>query len=198
MASTAFQPATAATAAPPSLTSEPRRVTLDSVMPVTVAAERERLLRAAVCVAIAAALAAGGCGGSSESTLPHGSEAVSLDAADFTTQIDNPYWPMKVGSRWIYRETDAEGAKRRVVVTVTPQTKTIDRHRGAGRPRPRHGGRRRRRGHARLVRAGRGREPLVSRRGHEGVRERQAEDDGGLVGGRRRRCAAGHHRPRAS
>ena len=95
-------------------------------MPVTVAAERERLLRSAVCVAIAAALAAGGCGGSSESALPHGSEAVSLDAADFTTQIDNPYWPMKVGRRWIYRETDAEGAKRRVVVSVTPRTRSID------------------------------------------------------------------------
>ena len=74
---------------------------------------------------IGAALALGGCGGSSETTLPQGSEAVSLDPADFTTQIDNPYWPMAVGTRWTYQETDNEGGKRRVVVTVTPQTKTI-------------------------------------------------------------------------
>ena len=50
---------------------------------------------------------------------------MSLDPADFTTEIDNPYWPMAVGTRWTYRETDNEGGKRRVVVTVTPQTKTI-------------------------------------------------------------------------
>ena len=47
------------------------------------------------------------------------------DPADFTTKIDNPYWPMKPGSRWIYRETDAEGARQKVVVTVTHQTKLI-------------------------------------------------------------------------
>src|SRR5919108_3079791 len=57
--------------------------------------------------------------------LPHGSEPVNLDPADFTTRIDNPYWPMKPGNRWIYRETDSEGAKQRVVVTVTRRTKLI-------------------------------------------------------------------------
>ena len=40
--------------------------------------------------------------------LPKGSETVHLNPADFTTNIDNPYWPMKPGSRWVYRETDAE------------------------------------------------------------------------------------------
>ena len=45
--------------------------------------------------------------------------------ADFTTKIDNPYWPMKPGSRWVYRETDSEGAGQRVVVTVTRRTKLI-------------------------------------------------------------------------
>jgi hypothetical protein len=44
-------------------------------------------------------------------------------AAQFTTRIDNPWWPMKPGSRWIYRETDSEGARQRVVVTVTHRTK---------------------------------------------------------------------------
>jgi hypothetical protein len=44
---------------------------------------------------------------------------------EFTTRIDNPYWPMAPGSRWIYRETDAEGNEQRVVVTVTNRTKTV-------------------------------------------------------------------------
>src|SRR5688572_17343424 len=57
--------------------------------------------------------------------LPHGSEPVNLNPADFTTKIDNPYWPMKPGSRWVYRETDSEGARQRVVVTVTKRTKLI-------------------------------------------------------------------------
>ncbi len=58
-------------------------------------------------------------------TLPPGSERVDLDPTGFTTQIDNPYWPMKPGSRWIYRETDSDGARQRVVVTVTSKTKRI-------------------------------------------------------------------------
>jgi hypothetical protein len=57
--------------------------------------------------------------------LPQGSEPVNLDPADFTTEIDNPYWPMAPGSRWVYRETDEEGAVLRVVVTVTDRTKLI-------------------------------------------------------------------------
>jgi hypothetical protein len=59
------------------------------------------------------------------SQLPKGSETVHLNPADFTTKIDNPYWPMKPGSRWVYRETDPEGTKQRVVVTVTHETKRI-------------------------------------------------------------------------
>jgi hypothetical protein len=57
--------------------------------------------------------------------LPQGGEKVKLDPAEFTTEIDNPYWPMKPGSRWVYRETDNEGANQRVVVTVTNRTKKI-------------------------------------------------------------------------
>ena len=34
--------------------------------------------------------------------LPQGSEAVRLHPADFTTKIDNPYWPMSPGSKWVY------------------------------------------------------------------------------------------------
>ena len=57
--------------------------------------------------------------------LPQGSEPVDLDPADFTTTIDNPYWPMRPGSRWVYRETDTEGTNERVVVEVTDRTKMI-------------------------------------------------------------------------
>jgi hypothetical protein len=45
--------------------------------------------------------------------------------SDFTTKIDNSWWPMRPGARWIYRETDSEGARQRVVVTVTRRTKLI-------------------------------------------------------------------------
>ena len=57
--------------------------------------------------------------------LPQGSEPVTLNPADFTININNPYWPMTPGSRWVYRETDTSGARQKVVITVTPQTKVI-------------------------------------------------------------------------
>src|SRR4051812_33398213 len=76
-------------------------------------------------------LAAGGCGssgdhaGTSTASLPEGSERVHLQPADFTTQIDNRYWPMKPGSRWIYRKSISGSPSQRVVVTVTNKTKRI-------------------------------------------------------------------------
>ena len=75
---------------------------------------------------IALVTVAAGCGGGSSNTLPTGSEQVTLDPADFTTEITNPYWPMAPGDRWVYRETDGEGAELKVEVTVTDRTKTID------------------------------------------------------------------------
>ena len=72
-----------------------------------------------------------GCGdddgsdGGSGSSLPQGSEPVELDPADFTTEIDNPYWPMAPGSTWVYEETDAEGNVQRVEVAVTERTRSI-------------------------------------------------------------------------
>ena len=56
--------------------------------------------------------------------LPQGNEPVELDPGDFTTEIDNPYWPMVPGTRWTYREVDPEGMKE-VVVVVTTDTKTL-------------------------------------------------------------------------
>ena len=98
------------------------------------------IVSAVVCLLVAVAISAcgrggdattagddlsGGAGGGASSSLPQGSEPVHLNPADFTTRIDNRYWPMSPGSRWVYRETDAAGARQRIVVTVTDRTKTI-------------------------------------------------------------------------
>jgi hypothetical protein len=58
-------------------------------------------------------------------SLPKGSEPVRLDPSDFTTRIDNPYFPVRPGSRWIYRETETDGTVLRVVVKVTHRTRLI-------------------------------------------------------------------------
>jgi hypothetical protein len=86
-------------------------------------------------LAIAAALLlVSGCGhdeagtrGASTSpyALPESGEPVELDPDDFVPTIDNTYWPMAPGSRWVFREVDADGSRQRVEVTVTNRTKTI-------------------------------------------------------------------------
>ena len=96
-----------------------------------------RKLVAGTVAALLAALALAACGGNDASTgtasaataksaLPQGSEKVKINPADFTTAIDNPYWPMKPGSRWVYEEADPVGlTSEHVVVTVTNRTKKI-------------------------------------------------------------------------
>jgi hypothetical protein len=66
-----------------------------------------------------------GKGSGSAQGLPQGADPVNLDPKTFTTRIDNPYWPMDPGTRWTYRETDQEGARMEVVVTVSDQTERI-------------------------------------------------------------------------
>jgi hypothetical protein len=56
--------------------------------------------------------------------LPFAGEPVHLDPAAFTSNVDHPYWPMRPGSRWVYRQTDADGS-RRIEVTVTDRTRTV-------------------------------------------------------------------------
>ena len=75
---------------------------------------------------LVAAVTLAGCGSEDSTSLPQGAEQVELDPADFTTEIDNPYWPMRPGSRWVYRETDGEGGEQRVEVTVTAETRLIE------------------------------------------------------------------------
>ena len=85
---------------------------------------RHHITTALALLLTGSAVAAAAATGSSQG-LPRGSEPVNLNPADFTTRIDNPYWPMRQGSRWVYRETDSEGTVQRVVVTVTRRTKMI-------------------------------------------------------------------------
>ena len=44
---------------------------------------------------------------------------------DAVRPIDNPYFPLAPGSRWVYRETATDGSKQRVVVKVTHRTRLI-------------------------------------------------------------------------
>jgi hypothetical protein len=57
--------------------------------------------------------------------LPCSDEKVKLDPADFTTKVDNPYFPLAKGTRWSYRGADKEGTKSTGAVTATGQTKRI-------------------------------------------------------------------------
>ncbi|MGI8973352.1 MAG: hypothetical protein ACR2HI_04150 [Gaiella sp.] len=68
---------------------------------------------------------AGNAGTQTARALPRGAQVVRLEPAEFTTTIDNPYWPMRPGTRWVYRETDPDGARLRVTVIVLRQTRRI-------------------------------------------------------------------------
>jgi hypothetical protein len=57
--------------------------------------------------------------------LPEGHEHVNLDPADFTTKIDNPYYPLRPGDRRVYRETAPDGSRNRIVDLVTHRTKLL-------------------------------------------------------------------------
>ena len=129
--------------------------------------------------------------------LPQGGEPVTLDPAQFTTRIDNPYWPMRPGTRWVSRETAPDGTRQKVVVRVTHRTRLIANGVTARVVRDTVTERRpARRGHARLVRPGRGRGPSGTSARDEGVRARRAGRHRGLVRGRRRRRAGRRRRAR--
>jgi hypothetical protein len=83
------------------------------------------LCAALVAIAAGAGVPAGQAGIAARCELPQGSQRVRLDPADFTTRITNPWWPLRVGSRWVYRETAPDGTAQKVVVTVLARTKLI-------------------------------------------------------------------------
>jgi hypothetical protein len=93
-----------------------------------------RVNRLLALAAACAVLALGACGSDGDDSpddagggqnrsngLPQGSEPVTLKPSDFTTEIDNPYFPLVPGSKWVFREGD-----QRVEVTVTDDTKKIE------------------------------------------------------------------------
>jgi hypothetical protein len=57
--------------------------------------------------------------------LPVGRTPVTLDPADFTVEIDNPYYPLRPGDRRVYRETAPDGTRQRIVDEVLNRTKLI-------------------------------------------------------------------------
>jgi hypothetical protein len=73
-----------------------------------------------------AVVAAGGTSHRGSGALPQGDDPVHLKPGDFSANIDNPQWPMTVGSRWVYRVIDtSDGSVKRQVIRVTAQTKLI-------------------------------------------------------------------------
>jgi hypothetical protein len=75
--------------------------------------------------ALAGCASPAGAPADDRTALPQGSEPVELDPGDFTVDITNPYWPMAVGNRWVFEETDAGGGTERVEVTVLDRTYTV-------------------------------------------------------------------------
>jgi hypothetical protein len=71
--------------------------------------------RTTTLASLLAVAVAGGCGSS---------DSGAAKPSRFSTRIDNPYWPMSPGSRWISRERE-EGHVFRVSVTVTRKTKVV-------------------------------------------------------------------------
>jgi hypothetical protein len=57
--------------------------------------------------------------------LPQGDDPVDLDPDRFTADVDNPYFPLRPGTRWTYREVDTEGTTLEVVVIATGVTRRI-------------------------------------------------------------------------
>jgi len=96
---------------------------------VTLAFRRARVVPLAV-----AALVGAACGAGGPADGPPANPAAfvegqpyrpQIDPANFQGEINNPYWPMRPGSRWVYREAGPRGPAQQVVVTVTDKTKEI-------------------------------------------------------------------------
>ncbi len=94
--------------------------------------------RAGAGMACVAALlpALAGCGSSGKdnpsaadqsgtNTFPQSSEPSNLNPAEFTTNIDNPYWPMPAGARWHVHVSNPEGESLQETITVENQTKKV-------------------------------------------------------------------------
>ena len=70
-----------------------------------------------------AVLVATGCGGGGSSKPA--THAGGIDPANFTSKVDNPWFPLKPGTTYVYKGTDDKGKPTRDVVRVTNQTKVV-------------------------------------------------------------------------
>jgi hypothetical protein len=57
--------------------------------------------------------------------LPTGAEPVNLNPADFSADITNAYWPMKPGTRWVYRNVEEGNPPQDINVIATTETKKL-------------------------------------------------------------------------
>ncbi len=125
------------------------------------------------------------------SKLPSGADPVNLDPASFSADITNPYWPMKPGTRWIYRGVEPGSDPEDIVIVATTATKKLangvtarvvrDTARETGRSSRTRS----------TVRAGFAGQCLVHGRANRRVRERQDRQPRRLLGGRRCRGQPG-------
>ena len=60
-----------------------------------------------------------------EPPLPIGADQVNLDPADFSADVTNPFWPMKPGTRWTYRNVENGQPPQDIEVVVTTATKKL-------------------------------------------------------------------------
>ena len=84
--------------------------------------------RLALGVGVAAAtgvLALAGPAAGATGSLPRDGQPVSLNPADFTSSITNPFFPLVPRTRMVYREQDAQGDIQKGVTHVTDRTKLI-------------------------------------------------------------------------
>jgi hypothetical protein len=85
-----------------------------------------RMNRLSASCASALALVLAGCGSSgSSSPKTDTSPGASINPADFTGKVTNPYFPLTPGTTFVYRGA-RDGKPMRDVLTVTGQTKVIE------------------------------------------------------------------------
>jgi hypothetical protein len=85
-----------------------------------------RMRPAVIGAAAALGLAAlAGAAAQANRGLPEGHQPAGINPADFSTNIDNPYYPLRPGDRRVYRETAPDGTRLKIVDEVTNRTKLI-------------------------------------------------------------------------
>ncbi len=65
------------------------------------------------------------CTGSDIRTTASASYSVELQSSDFVSIVNNPYFPLRVGSTWTYEAMLADGSVERNVVEVLEETHTV-------------------------------------------------------------------------